>query len=643
MNKNNACALFVLSLTSIASVPILYNTPARADGTLPALAGVDSSARVASSSTQLSTIPLIPGIGQPSRRVAQADTGSDTASPSEGAQSINKTMNVGESEIYEFDKISTSAVGDPTVADIVPISTNRLLVSAKGVGHTTIFVYDRRGRNSISVTVLPSENMGVLASKIEDEIGIPTVTVQAINDTIFLEGAAPTQSASDRAEAIAKAYASKVVNLIVIGSTVQQPSEAERYADLLNENLSTSGITAQAFDDHTIILKGKYARPTGHMVTANEAGVSDDTPDIAKEQDDADPLDTLLKSLPTDIHVINLVNFQRQEQRQVEIRAKIVDIDRTATKNLGINWGSANYTQTQIGTTNSTQNIVQFQQQPILFAQAPASGNITNLLGGGGPLGRSLPWAAQLDALITENKARILSQPSLMVLDGNEGSILVGGEFPIPIEQGTVGGITVQFKPYGVRLTVIPVVVSDDTVQLTVTPEVSDIDFSDAVTFSGTTIPGVTIRRATSTLQMKTGQTLVIGGLYSSNDGKDVNKIPFLSQIPILGEFFKSTSTTKEERELLVMVEADIITPASLGATPPPAGSLENLSIPKPFIPRKEFDQDFPDIQNGPFHKDNEAPKVEVEMPGTDPNAPQAPAPADNGQAPSTDTSDTGK
>jgi len=567
----------------------------------------------------LSTIPLIPGIGQSGKRVAAASDGSTSSTTSADVQTINKTMNVGESEIFEFDKISTTAVGDPMVADIAPLSSSRLLVSAKGVGHTTIFVYDRHGRSSIAVTVLPSENTGVIASKIEEEIGIPTVTVRAINDTIFLEGAAPTPSASALAEAIAKAYASKVVNLISVG-VVQPQSQAERYSDLLNENLSTSGITAQAFDDKTIILKGKYARPTGHAAVANEMGVSDDSPATAKNVQ-VDPLDVLLKSLPADLRIINLINFERQEQRQILVRAKIVDIDRTSSKSLGLDWGSDNVQLSQVGSSGTTQAVHTFNQQPIMFSQAAGSGaggSLANGLLGGGPLHRLLPFAAQLNALIKDNKARILSQPSLMVLDGNEASMLVGGEFPVPmVQSGTGGSVTVQFKPFGVRLNVAPVVVSDDTIQLTVTPEVSEIDFSDAVIANGISIPGISIRRATSTLQMKNGQTLVIGGLYSNNYGKNINKIPFLGNIPILGEFFKSTSTTKTERELLVMIETEIVTPSTLGATPPPADSLENMDIHKPFVPRKEFEQDSPDLQNGPFHKDHEAPKVPVEMPGT--------------------------
>lgn len=624
--KNNTCALFVLSLTSIATISLIPTRAASAadahkhkTAVLPALAGANST-QVASSSVKLSTIPLIPGIGR--SNVADADATATTSSDNANApETTTKTMNVGESEIFEYDKMTTTAVGDPTVADITPLSTSRLLVAAKGVGHTTVFIYDRRGKNTISLTVLPSENTGVLASEIEEEIGIPTVTVRAINDTIFLEGAAPSPAASQLAEAIAKAYSSKVVNLISVGAPVEK-SEAERYADLLNENLNTSGITAEAFDDQTIILKGKYARPTGHA-PAQEVAIDDDQENDAPKkavQEEDDPLNVLLKSLPSDLKIINLINFERQQQRQVLVRCKIVDIDRSSTKNLGLQWGTSNFSQTQVGTSESTQITDSFSSQPILFTQSPG-GMFANLLGGGGSLTRYQPWAAELNALINENKARVLSQPSLLVLDGNEANMLVGGEFPVPVQQ-TNGPTTVLFKPFGIRLSVAPVVVSDDTVQLTVTPEVSEIDFSNAVTTTSGTIPGVDIRRATSTLQMKSGQTLVIGGLYSNNYGKTIQKVPFLSSIPVLGEFFKNTSTSKEERELLVMLEAEIITPSSLGAIPPPAGSLENMNIQKPFVPRKEFNQDSPDIQNGPFHTDPEAPKVQVQMPDTQESGP---------------------
>jgi len=499
----------------------------------------------------------------------------------------------------------------------VPVTSNRLVVNAKGFGHTTVFVYDRRGKNVISVTVLPSKNTGIIAEEAEEQIGIPTVTVRAINDTLFLEGSVPTQAASDLAESIADAYNLKVKNLLVVGTGAPKLSEAEEYADLLNQNLSTSGITARAFDDKTIILTGKYAMPVSSQNYNVDVGAIH-SEDI--NQPVVDPLDQLLKSLPPDLKVINLVNFAQQKARQVLVRAKIVDIDRSSEKQLGLNWGTANAT-TQTTTANGvtdTQVTAQFNPQPILFTQAIGQKNYNNIFAGGG-LSRFLPYAVELNALVTEGKARVLSEPSLLVLDGNSANMLVGGELPIPVIQSSSAGnaISVLFKPFGIKLSVAPTIVPDDTIQLRVSPEVSTLDFSSGVQLNGFSIPGIAIRTATSTLQMKDGQTLVIGGLYDNNDNKSVNKVPFLSSIPILGEFFKSTVTKKEEHELLVLIEAEILTPDSLGATPPPADSTENLSIHKPYVPRHEFEQDFPDLQNGPAHHDSEAPKTPISMPGT--------------------------
>ena len=127
--------------------------------------------------------------------------------------------------------------------------------------------------------------------------------------------------------------------------------------------------------------------------------------------------------------------------------------------------------------------------------------------------------------------------------------MLVGGEIPVPVAQtnnGYAGAtVSVEYKPYGVRLHVQPTIVAAGTIELTTTPEVSDLDYGNGVSFNGLNIPALTVRRATSTLQMHDGETLVIGGLYSSSAQRQVERIPLLSQIPILGEFFKYTSPAR--------------------------------------------------------------------------------------------------
>ena len=209
-------------------------------------------------------------------------------------------------------------------------------------------------------------------------------------------------------------------------------------------------------------------------------------------------------------------------------------------------------------------------------------------------------------------------QTTLLVRDGAEGSILVGGEIPVPVAQtnnGSAGAtVTVEYKPYGVRLHVQPAIVEAGTIELTTTPEVSDLDYGNGVSFNGLAIPALTVRRATSTLQMRDGETLVIGGLYSSAAQRQVERIPLLSQIPILGEFFKYTSTRKSESELLILLSVEIVRPDSPDIQPPPSGSVENLPIGKPDVPRGAFDKDFPDIENlGRPNQDQ--PKTPVNLP----------------------------
>lgn len=558
---------------------------------------------------------------------------------------IDKTLRVGDSEIYEFDRMTTAAVGSPSIADIVPLTARRLLVNAKAAGETTLFVYDRHGQHRLHLTVvLPAPDLTALAAQVQTEIGLPNVTVHAVKDTLFLEGAVPSVVGLQRAGAIAAVYTLKVKNLVtILPSPESAPplSLAQTYAALLTSHLTATGIQVQVIDEKTIALSGQYTVPRSQTGESRETPLRKLRPRTAKRApksdaaDDAppksvpemdltavdtkprpealsdDPLERLLQSLPPELNVVDLINFGSHPLRQILIRAKVIDIDRNASKSLGVDWGSLVLNNARGG------NIYSFQSQPILFGQAPNGGGTSQgSLLGGGSLQRFLPFAAQLSALITENKARVLSEPSLMVLDGCEGSILVGGEIPIPVAQASTGSngsnasISIEYKPYGVRLSVNAAIVGENKIQMTVTPEVSDLNYGATVQIGGSVIPSLTVRRATSTLQMGDGETLVIGGLYSNTTSRQVVRIPLLSQIPVLGEFFKNTTTRKEESELLILIEPEIVTPDTVGAHPPPSGSLENLPIARPDVRRGDFDKDFPELQHG--DRDHTGPPVDL-------------------------------
>jgi Flp pilus assembly secretin CpaC len=562
------------------------------------------------------------------------------------AQEIRKTLHVGQSEVYKYDRMTTAAVGSPLVADIVPLSAHQLLVNAKSLGETTLFVCDHAGmhRLRLSVVPLPPFDLKPLAAQVQSSIGLPGVTAHIVQDTLFLEGTVSSVVAWQRAAAIAGVYDPKVKNLLtVVPDTPPAVSLAQTYAALLSPSLAPLGITCTVVGENTLALSGQYAgrgsvpgtladtadwpaptprRKSAKQSAATDAGDDAPDPEIAPKEAKAaakkspaetlssDPLDHLIQSLPPDLKIINMLNLGSGPSRQILVRAKIIDIDRIASKSLGIDWGTGSTVSSRSG------NGYSFQPQPIIFGQVGADpGSQTNFFGGGG-LNRIAPIAAQLTALITENKARVLSEPSLMVLDGSEGSILVGGEIPIPVAQasnGTSGAsasVSIEYKPYGVRLLVGAALVGDKLIQLTVTPEVSELDYGAGLQLSGFSVPALTVRRATSTLQMTDGETLVIGGLYSNTVSRQVNRIPLLSQIPVLGEFFKSTTTRKEESELLILIQPEIVTPSTPGAYPPPPGTLENLPVQRPDIGRSDFDKDFPALQNGGSSKEKPGPPI---------------------------------
>src|SRR5262245_3353963 len=169
---------------------------------------------------------------------------------------------------------------------------------------------------------------------------------------------------------------------------------------------------------------------------------------------------------------------------------------------------------------------------------------------------------------------RVLAHPTLVARSGEKASFHAGGEFPIPIasSQGTAGGgvtVTIEWKAFGVRVDFTPTVQEDSTITLVVDSEVSQLDFTNALTLSGFVVPSVVVRRAATTVSLRNGEYLVIGGLKQTDHTTNVNRVPVLGAIPIVGWFFSHHTTTATERELLVVVSPQVLAPvAALPALP---------------------------------------------------------------------------
>ena len=192
-------------------------------------------------------------------------------------------------------------------------------------------------------------------------------------------------------------------------------------------------------------------------------------------------------------------------------------------------------------------------------------------------------YDAVFQALAENQYLRLLANPTLVALSGEEASFLAGGEFPIPVVQGTGGGtgggtsITIEYREFGVSLKFRPIVLGDNTIRLYASPEVSDLTDVGSVSIEGFSVPALITRKVETTLELKSGQTFAMAGLIQHKNEATVSRIPGLGDLPILGPLFRSVRYTNKETELVVLVTASLVEPMSLASVPPLPGLLHQV------------------------------------------------------------------
>lgn len=258
----------------------------------------------------------------------------------------------------------------------------------------------------------------------------------------------------------------------------------------------------------------------------------------------------------TGANIIN--NISAPSAQQIMLHVQFAEVNRSAVQKLGIDLTSTN-----------PQNLGQINRNSDIEVQTLSSGLVRLFL-----LGANTQLEAVINALRTSGDFRSLAEPNLVTLEGQEATFLAGGEFPYPSVQGggQQGAVTVQFKEFGVRLRFTPTVTSNGAIRLHVAPEVSSLDFANGVNFSGFQIPALLTRRTESDAELRPGQHLAIAGLLDNTMLANVDRIPFLGDIPILGTFFRSTNSRQQRNELLVVVTPYIVQP-SVNPIPLPTGA----------------------------------------------------------------------
>ena len=384
---------------------------------------------------------------------------------------------IGKGELVQFDNdVKTVAVAEPKIADAVVVSPREVMINAKGLGRTTIVVWETGAiPRRYDVTVLPDHGeFETLRKAIRDNVPDSTIGVTGNAETIVLTGAAKDTEQAKRAEAVASTHAKKVINLI------QVPSPPDK--------------------------------------------------------------------------------------RQILLEVKFASIDRVALSELGFNYFSRN--DKMLGTTTTQQfqsprfSQLQFENQS--FSNTTINfADLLNLF----VFRPDLNIGATIRAMQSRNLLQILAEPNLITVEGTEASFLAGGQFPFPTLTSTSTGgavspvVTVQFKPFGVQLNFTPNLTPTGGIHLKVKPEVSALDYSNAVTLQGFLIPAISTRSAETEVILKDGETFAIAGLIDNRVVQTLSRIRGLGDIPIIGNLFRSRSTRKSTDELLVVVTPRFVRP----------------------------------------------------------------------------------
>ena len=356
--------------------------------------------------------------------------------------------------------------------------------------------------------------MAELIERISGAIGEPYRVWHLKQQKFVVEGAAPDEAAMGRLTQLLAAYAdeAEIINLVTVAPepTVPLVARAESLRSVLGDDYQVKTLQGKA-----IVVEA-----------------------VVRTKEEAARAAAIIEAMAIDVPVVDLVIVADPAKRQILAHVKVLDINRGQMKKLGVNWG-----QLAVGSQAGT---VTFADQPFLFKIQGGVDAVSDL-------------AANMDIMKQSDWARILAEPNLVVNEGEEAEIVVGGEVPIPVPTD-MGGIAIEYKEYGVVLRLKPEIMQDGkTIRLSIEPEVSSIDPATRVSIGGIPVPAFRTRKASTVVDMPDGATLVIGGLLHHEQSKVVRRIPLLSKLPIIGSLFKSTDWQHGLTELVILVTPEIL------------------------------------------------------------------------------------
>jgi len=248
---------------------------------------------------------------------------------------------------------------------------------------------------------------------------------------------------------------------------------------------------------------------------------------------------------------------------QVNLQVRVAEVSRSFVKNIGVNLLTQDRSGSGIlfGSTSGTPGTITYDPTTGLKTSTYTKGAQRTTLGIAGKL-LGMDFLTAIDLGEATGQVTTLANPNLTALSGETGTFLAGGEVPIPLAQA-LGTVSVEYKQYGISLAYTPTVLSDGRISLRVRPEVSQLDYSNAVTLSGTRVPGLTTRRTETTVELGSGQSMMISGLLSNSHNNSYDKTPGLSNLPIIGALFRSNAFQRNETELVIVITPYLVKPVN--------------------------------------------------------------------------------
>jgi pilus assembly protein CpaC len=338
----------------------------------------------------------------------------------------------------------------------------------------------------------------------------------------------------------------------------------------VNQNISSiNDIVHQAIPDSDIRVQtiGQVAVINGSVASPEDAAQAEMLVRAALNPG----VDVTKADAP--LNIVPVSRLKVATPLQVTLKVKIAEVSRDVLKQIGVNLLSHDGTggfQFGLGQGNPGT----FGSPAVGTTPAVPKGlNIASVgttLGAAGKL-FGLDLLGSLDLAQTDGLATILAEPNLTALSGETASFLAGGEFPIPVSQ-SLGAVTIEYKQYGVGLAFTPIVLADGRISMRVRPEVSELSDAGSVTLNNFKVPALTTRRAETTVELGSGQSMMIAGLLRNNNSNSITKAPFLGDLPILGMLFRSTKFQRQETELVVIVTPYLVRPVSGQLATPTSG-----------------------------------------------------------------------